>query len=206
MDSLIVIHTLILEQNIVMNDSKSMTLGFIEMYYVPVDKTQNNQRLYLTTVLEVHSFLGWAELSLENSALSTMFSVLRAFNYLKQLYEVQFQKIITSKKQEFVSRSKSKETKHNHPVERLFVELGIQYQCTYHTKFHFEKKTNHFFHLLKKRSLGKLSIQLCQTFSTRIDGIFSVLQQKSGQLVFSKRGFELSKSAFYYLILVSWKI
>lgn len=83
-----------------------------------------NKTYYLLGVLDDYSRTCWIELLEDKKALSVMFATLKAFNMLKNTYNIEVEKVMTDNGAEFGS-GKDKQNKDEHPFERLLTEMNI---------------------------------------------------------------------------------
>ena len=87
-----------------------------------------NRHRYLVAVIDSCTRIAWAEVIDDKTALTTMFAVLRCFNWINDQYSIKFQEVLTDNGSEFgtkVSKSKPK-----HPFERMLIEMGIKHRYT----------------------------------------------------------------------------
>ena len=87
---------------------------------------QPNKRYYLYGIIDACTRVAWVELTEDLTALTTMFTGLRSFNILHSQYHIKFKEALTDNGPEF--GKKESKSKHNHPFERMLVELGIKHR------------------------------------------------------------------------------
>ena len=85
-------------------------------------------KLYVMAVVDDYSRLMWAELLTSPDSVSVMFSVMRCFTELRQLYGVQFTEVLTDNGKEFGGADLTDKSKH--PFERLLMEMGAGHRYT----------------------------------------------------------------------------
>lgn len=108
---------------------KAGELGHMDCYHLARDTIMGERRsLYLVCVLDDCTRLAWAEPVEDITALTVMFASLRCINQLNQRYQITFAEMLTDNGPE-VGTAKS-QNKHNHPFERMLVELGIKHRYT----------------------------------------------------------------------------
>lgn len=104
-------------------------LGHIDAHYLSkcIIRGQNT-RLYLIGVVDSCSRLAWVEIIDNLKSLTVMFGLLKSLNILADHYDVRFKEMLSDNGPEFgAQHSKQKD---QHPVERLFLELGIKHRYT----------------------------------------------------------------------------
>lgn len=91
---------------------------------ITIDKP--NTTYYLLGVLDDYSRTCWVELLEDKKALSVMFATLKAFNMLKNTYNIEIDSVMTDNGAEFGS-GKDKQNKEYHPFERLLMEMNMKH-------------------------------------------------------------------------------
>lgn len=94
---------------------------------ITIDKP--NATYYLLGVLDDYSRTCWVELLEDKKALSVMFATLKAFNMLKNTYNIEIDSVMTDNGAEFGS-GKDKQNKEYHPFERLLMEMNMKHIYT----------------------------------------------------------------------------
>lgn len=108
---------------------KAGELAHMDCYHLARDTILGDRRsLYLVCVLDDCTRLAWAEAVEDITALTVMFATLRCLNQLAERYQVRFKEMLTDNGPE-VGPASSR-NKHNHPFERMLVELGITHRYT----------------------------------------------------------------------------
>ena len=99
-------------------------LGHLDCHYLSRDLIVGaKRRHYLVSVLDACTRLAWAEVVDDLKSLSVMFAALKSINLLNAEYGVRFEAILTDNGAEVASPA----NKANHPMERMFQELGITF-------------------------------------------------------------------------------
>ena len=88
-----------------------------------------NKTYYLLGVLDDFSRTCWVELMEDKKALTVMFATLKAFNMLKNTYDIEIDEVMTDNGAEFGSGQFAK-NKENHPFERLLMEMQMKHKYT----------------------------------------------------------------------------
>ena len=88
-----------------------------------------NKTYYLLGVLDDFSRTCWVELMEDKKALTVMFATLKAFNMLKNTYNIEIDAVMTDNGAEFGSGQFAK-NKENHPFERLLMEMQMKHKYT----------------------------------------------------------------------------
>ena len=88
-----------------------------------------NKTYYLLGVLDDFSRTCWVELMEDKKALTVMFATLKAFNMLKNTYNIEIDAVMTDNGAEFGSGQFAK-NKENHPFERLLLEMQMKHKYT----------------------------------------------------------------------------
>ena len=102
-------------------------LGHLDCHYLSRDLIVGaKRRHYLVSVLDACTRLAWAEVVDDLKSLSVMFAALKSINLLNAEYGVRFEAILTDNGAEVASPA----NKANHPMERMFQELGITHRYT----------------------------------------------------------------------------
>jgi transposase InsO family protein len=87
-----------------------------------------SRRRYLVCVIDSCSRVAWAEIVDDITALTVMFATLRCLNILADRYQLRFQEVLTDNGPEM--GTKNSKIKHQHPFERMLMELGIIHRYT----------------------------------------------------------------------------
>lgn len=104
-------------------------LGHIDCHHLSKNVIRGqNRKLYLLCLLDDYSRLAWAEVNEDITALTTMFSAMRGISALRNQYGIVFEEIIADNGPEFGTAQSLQ--KHNHPFERMLVEVGIKRRYT----------------------------------------------------------------------------
>jgi hypothetical protein len=104
-------------------------LGHIDCHHLSKNVIRGqNRKLYLLCLLDDYSRLAWAEVNEDITALTTMFSTLRCISALRNQFGIEFEEIIADNGPEF-GPAISKQ-KHNHPFERMLMEVGVKRRYT----------------------------------------------------------------------------
>ena len=88
-----------------------------------------NKTYYLLGVLDDFSRTCWVELIEDKKALTVMFATLKAFNMLKNTYNIEIDAVMTDNGAEFGSGQFAR-NKENHPFERLLIEMQMKHKYT----------------------------------------------------------------------------
>jgi len=83
---------------------------------------------YIVCVIDDCTRVAWAEVVDDIKALTVMFAVLRCFNILAERYNLRFKEALTDNGPEMGIKTSA--TKEGHPLERLFLEMGIKHRYT----------------------------------------------------------------------------
>lgn len=94
---------------------------------ITIDKP--NATYYLLGVLDDYSRTCWVELLEDKKALTVMFATLKAFNMLKNTYDIEIDSVMTDNGAEFGS-GRDKQNKEEHPFERLLIEMNMKHIYT----------------------------------------------------------------------------
>lgn len=104
-------------------------LGHIDCHHLSKSIIKGeNKRLYLVCVIDDYSRIAWAELIPDITSLTVMFATLKCLNILSDHYEIKFEEILSDNGSEF--GIKTSKQKHQHPFERMLIELGIVHRYT----------------------------------------------------------------------------
>jgi transposase InsO family protein len=104
-------------------------LGHIDCHHLSKNVIRGrNRKLYLLCLLDDYSRLAWAEVNEDITALTTMFSAMRGISALRNQYGIVFEEIIADNGPEFGTAQSLQ--KHNHPFERMLVEVRIKRRYT----------------------------------------------------------------------------
>lgn len=87
-----------------------------------------SRRRYMVCVIDSCSRVAWAEIVDDITALTVMFATLRCLNVLADRYQLRFQEVLTDNGPEM--GTKNSKIKHQHPFERMLMELGIKHRYT----------------------------------------------------------------------------
>ena len=111
--------------------SKVGELVHIDCHQLPKGITikEPNTTYYLLGVLDDLSRTCWIELLEDKKALTVMFATLKAFNMLKNTYNIEIDSVMTDNGAEFGS-GKNTKNKENHPFERLLMEMKMKHLYT----------------------------------------------------------------------------
>lgn len=105
-------------------------LGHIDTYYLPrptLTDMGHKRKGYLAALLDDCTRITYAEY-LENIQVETVaFFILRALSWFRQVYKIEFERILSDNGVEFTTRSKNK---HVHLVEKLLSDIGIAHSFT----------------------------------------------------------------------------
>jgi transposase InsO family protein len=104
-------------------------LGHIDTHYLSKDIIlTDRKRRYLVCVVDSCTRIAWAEVVNDITALTVMFSVLRLLNIIDVNFSIQFQELLTDNGPEF--GTKESQIKHEHPFQRMLMELNIKHRQT----------------------------------------------------------------------------
>jgi len=104
-------------------------LGHIDCHHLSKNVIRGqNKKLYLLCLLDDYSRLAWAEVNEDITALTTMFSTMRCISVFRKQYGIEFEEIIADNGPEFGTGQSQQ--KHNHPFERMLIEVGIKRRYT----------------------------------------------------------------------------
>jgi len=104
-------------------------LGHIDCHHLSKNVIRGqNKKLYLLCLLDDYSRLAWAEVNEDITALTTMFSTMRCISVFRKQYGIEFEEIIADNGPEFGTAQSQQ--KHNHPFERMLIEVGIKRRYT----------------------------------------------------------------------------
>jgi hypothetical protein len=104
-------------------------LGHIDCHYLSKSIIKGeNKKLYLVCVIDDYSRIAWAELVSDLTSLTVMFATLKCLNILSDHYQIKFEEILSDNGSEF--GNKTSKVKHQHPFERMLMELGIKHRYT----------------------------------------------------------------------------
>ena len=102
-------------------------LGHIDTHYLSKHIIAGStQKLYVVGIIDDYSRVAWAEIVENIDSLSVMFGTMRCLNILKAHYHIQFEEILSDNGSEFGNRAS--QSKHNHPFERLLIEMGVTHR------------------------------------------------------------------------------
>jgi hypothetical protein len=104
-------------------------LGHIDCHYLSKNVIRGkSQKLYLVCLIDDYSRLAWAEVVEDITSLTVMFAALKCMNILHDQYHLKFEEILSDNGPEFGPRGSKQ--KHQHPFERMLIELGITHRYT----------------------------------------------------------------------------
>lgn len=108
---------------------KAGELGHLDCHYLSksIVKGESKKR-YVVCLVDDCTRIAWAEIVEDIKGLTVMFAVLKCLNILHDHYGIKFEEIMTDNGPE-CGRSTSMK-KEEHPLERLFMELGIKHRYT----------------------------------------------------------------------------
>jgi len=111
--------------------SKIGELVHIDLHQLPKGITiaEPNVTYYLLGVIDDLSRTCWVEVMPDKKALTVMFATLKAFNMLKNTYNIEIDAVITDNGAEFGSGPHTKK-KDEHPFERLLMEMQMKHKYT----------------------------------------------------------------------------
>jgi transposase InsO family protein len=102
-------------------------LGHLDCHYLSKDLILGDtKRYYLLGLIDDASRIAWVEVIERLTSLEAMFATLKSINLLNVEYKIKFKEIMTDNGSEFASKNNILE----HPVERLFFELGVKHRYT----------------------------------------------------------------------------
>ena len=109
--------------------TKAGELGHIDCHYLPkgLIKNEPTKRYFLLGLIDDCTRICWLEVLESTKSLDVMFATLQTLNRIYDSYNFKFKTIMTDNGSEFTSKSKKIETKRQHPLERLLIELGIKH-------------------------------------------------------------------------------
>ena len=84
------------------------------------------QTVYVVAILDSHTRLVAAEATTDIRALTVQYAMMRNFRKLERRYHLHFTQVLSDNGSEFASPTNLT----GHPVERLFVEMGIEHLYT----------------------------------------------------------------------------
>lgn len=104
-------------------------LGHVDCHHLSKSIIRGeSQKLYLVCVIDDYSRVAWAELVADITSLTVMFSTLKCLNILSDHYKIKFEEVLSDNGAEFGIKTSQK--KHQHPFERMLIELGIVHRYT----------------------------------------------------------------------------
>jgi len=105
-------------------------MGHIDCHYLPknIIKDDNN-RYYIIGIVDDYSRIIMMNVLKDIKAISVMFATLEIINLLKNIYNIEFEEILSDNGSEFGS-GKNTKNKDYHPFERLLIELNIKHRYT----------------------------------------------------------------------------
>ena len=110
---------------------KAGELVHIDCHQLPKGITikEPDKTYYLLGVIDDLTRICWLELMEDKKALTVMFAVLKAFNMLKNSYDIEIDRVLTDNGAEFGS-GKFAKNKDTHPFERLLKEMQMKHSYT----------------------------------------------------------------------------
>lgn len=104
-------------------------LGHVDCHHLSKSIIRGeSQKLYLVCVIDDYSRVAWAELVPDITSLTVMFATLKCLNILSDHYKIKFEEVLSDNGAEFGIKTSQK--KHQHPFERMLIELGIVHRYT----------------------------------------------------------------------------
>jgi len=104
-------------------------LGHVDCHHLSKSIIRGeSQKLYLVCVIDDYSRVAWAELVADITSLTVMFATLKCLNILSDHYKIKFEEVLSDNGAEFGIKTSQK--KHQHPFERMLIELGIVHRYT----------------------------------------------------------------------------
>lgn len=109
--------------------NKAGELGHLDCHYMSksVVKGESKKR-YVVCLVDDCTRVAWAEIVEDIKGLTVMFATLKCLNILHDHYGIKFEEIMTDNGPECGRSTSAK--KDEHPLERLFMELGIKHRYT----------------------------------------------------------------------------
>jgi len=108
---------------------KAGELGHIDCHHLSADLiAHESKRRYLVCVIDSFSRIAWAEVVEDIKSLTVMFAAMRCFNWINERYGIAFEEVLSDNGPEFGPKGSKK--KHEHPFERMLIELGVKHRYT----------------------------------------------------------------------------
>lgn len=146
---------------------KAGELGHMDCYHLARDTILGERRsLYLVCLLDDCTRLAWAEAVEDITALTVMFASLRCLNHLAERYQIRFREMLTDNGPE-VGPANS-HNKHNHPFERMLMELGIKHRYTKPYRPQTNGKVERFWRTLNEDLIEDTTFASWQEFKTEL--------------------------------------
>ena len=146
---------------------KAGELGHMDCYHLARDTIMGERRnLYLVCVLDDCTRLAWAEAVEDITALTVMFASLRCINQLNRRYQITFAEMLTDNGPEVGPASS--QSKHNHPFERMLVELGIKHRYTKPYRPQTNGKVERFWRTLNEDMIEGTTFESWENFKTEL--------------------------------------
>lgn len=103
---------------------KAGELGHIDAHYLSKCLIEGeNKRRFLVAVIDSCTRVAWAEVVDDIKAITVMFATLKCLNILADRYDIRFQEVLTDNGPEMGTKNSKK--KREHPLQRMFIEMGI---------------------------------------------------------------------------------
>jgi transposase InsO family protein len=147
---------------------KAGELGHIDTHYLSKDLVvTDRKRRYLVCVVDSCTRIAWAELVSDIRALTVMFSVLRMFNIIDVNFNIQFQEVLTDNGPEF--GPKKSQAKHEHPFQRMLMELNIKHRNTRPYRPQTNGKVERFWRTLNEDLLEETTFETENEFKKELE-------------------------------------
>ena len=141
--------------------------GHMDCYHLARDTILGERRsLYLVCVLDDCTRLAWAEAVEDITALTVMFATLRCLNHLAGRYRIRFREMLTGNGPE--AGPATSQNKHNHPFERMLMELGIKHRHTRPYRPQTDGKVERFWRTLNEDLIEGATFESWQDFKTEL--------------------------------------
>ena len=142
-------------------------LGHMDCYHLARDTILGERRsLYLVCVLDDCTRLAWAEAVEDITALTVMFASLRCLNHLAGRYQVKFREMLTDNGPE--AGPANSQNKHNHPFERMLMEMGIKHRYTKPYRPQTNGKVERFWRTLNEDMIDGATFESWEDFKTEL--------------------------------------
>lgn len=146
---------------------KAGELGHLDCHHLSKALVlEDARRRYLVCVVDSCTRLAWAEVIDDIKALTVMFAALKCLNILADRYNVRFAEIITDNGAEFGTRQSA--SKDQHPVERLFMELGIKHRYTRPYRPQTNGKVERFWRTLEEDLIRETTFETIEHFKNEL--------------------------------------